>query len=511
MEDTGYRAHMAALQTPDKYVEVVSALRKSKDLHPLVEMRLTELLRTLDPTLHVHPEKYGISNGRIDVGCYVPGRAVMHLELIASASGGHVFRDTTSLLGSNADTRAAILIDEDVDREIIQHYTKAIPGNEIARIPLRTILLEEHATQALDIFRGMCAEARFRAGDTAPGGFSCIAEPREFSHGQLVDLRIAGITAAQSMHIFLRSPEQDALLVAVLQIEPAQDACQIRVPNSPALRKGRCRLEAVLLDGRKAASQVFIQSQLAYPTLVTEKERYRVGDEVTVTLTGFPTGDAIDIMLWHSTSGGSMAQVTPDRSGTGTGKFTLPAILLSQRLGPGYHKLAATHGYLHAETFIFVEVAEAPPSILLHRGQTSAQRTGDISMKMSEVEILDGTLRVHAEMMVFSSGLSVGSWYAQIYRQVDGQTRAGILDLLPEDPRCGVSSIPLAPRIVYPFTLRFVIDRRYLRSAAADLVDCANYQMSLHCAMYRLGHFDQALVGRSLSKDEVVAIVERAS
>ena len=80
--------------------------------------------------------------GRIDLVAYGGTRSVIHFELIASNSGGHVFRDTTSLLGSKADARLALLIDEDLDADVCKNYKRAIPlPTTVEDIPLRMVLL----------------------------------------------------------------------------------------------------------------------------------------------------------------------------------------------------------------------------------------------------------------------------------------------------------------------------------------------------------------------------------
>src|SRR5258708_37639481 len=111
-----YELSLERLQQPEHYRQVVLQLRKDKALHDLVQLVLATAIEKIRPSrFHIQPEKYGISNGRIDLALYHTPRTIVHIELIASCQNGHVFRDTTSLLASRADARLAILIDPDVD------------------------------------------------------------------------------------------------------------------------------------------------------------------------------------------------------------------------------------------------------------------------------------------------------------------------------------------------------------------------------------------------------------
>jgi hypothetical protein len=141
-----YAAVLSDLQDSSRYGDLVLSLRSDHRLHPFVEWHLEHLLRAHHAgQMHVQAEKNGISNGRIDLVAYGGTRSVIHFELIASNSGGHVFRDTTSLLGSKADARLARLIDEDLDADVCKNYKRAIPLPTIVEdVPLRMVLLKRN-------------------------------------------------------------------------------------------------------------------------------------------------------------------------------------------------------------------------------------------------------------------------------------------------------------------------------------------------------------------------------
>jgi hypothetical protein len=164
---TDYAAVLSDLQDTSRYGDLVLSLRSDHRLHPLVEWHLGHLLCSPHAGhLHVQAEKYGISNGRIDLVAYEGTRTVIHFELIASNSGGlHVFRDTTSLLGSNADAKLAILIDEDLDADVYKTYKRAIPSPAVIEdVPLRMVLLKNKEAAFNDLLQRLLDRAAFVAG-----------------------------------------------------------------------------------------------------------------------------------------------------------------------------------------------------------------------------------------------------------------------------------------------------------------------------------------------------------
>jgi hypothetical protein len=102
-------------QKANAYKDTILDLRHDHRLHEFVEWAVKRVIDSkFENRFSIQPEKYGISNGRIDMALYHTPRTVIHFELIATCSNGHVFRDTSSLLASRADEKLAILIDQDL-------------------------------------------------------------------------------------------------------------------------------------------------------------------------------------------------------------------------------------------------------------------------------------------------------------------------------------------------------------------------------------------------------------
>lgn len=127
----GWEQTLTELQDPEYYSEAVLELRRQQKLHPFVEWRIKSLVAEARPEIHTQAEKWGISNGRIDLAAYVSARCVIHYELIATWRNNHVFRDVTSLLISRADSKLAVLIDTDVDQKVADRFFAAVPDGEI--------------------------------------------------------------------------------------------------------------------------------------------------------------------------------------------------------------------------------------------------------------------------------------------------------------------------------------------------------------------------------------------
>src|SRR5882724_8039421 len=161
------------LQESSRYANVILSLRNGGKLHTFVEWRLAQIVKRANPELHSQAEKWGVSNGRIDLAAYTITRRVLHFELIASNSNNHVFRDTTSLLVSRADAKLAILIDSDVDPKVSDAFFAAIPTGEIESVYLRELLLIERETWFIARIRTVISRAEFVAGSVSGTGFHC--------------------------------------------------------------------------------------------------------------------------------------------------------------------------------------------------------------------------------------------------------------------------------------------------------------------------------------------------
>ena len=146
-----------------------------------MEQHLTEVIKTIfsAESVHIQAEKNGISNGRVDLVVYDSTRSLVHFELIASNSNNHVFRDTTSLLNSMADTKLAILIDEDLDPDVATAFFRALPLREIPTLKLRELLLKENETILTSQLRELLSRAAFRSGSIRKSDFHCFLDKYE--------------------------------------------------------------------------------------------------------------------------------------------------------------------------------------------------------------------------------------------------------------------------------------------------------------------------------------------
>lgn len=204
---TEFAAVLSELQDTSKYRDLVLSLRSDHRLHPLVEWHLGHLLCPFDTGhLHVQAEKYGVSNGRIDLVAYEGTRSVIHFELIASNSRNHVFRDTTSLLGSNADAKLAILIDEDIDADVYKTYKRAIPSPAVIEdAPLRMVLLKNKEAAFNDLLRRLLDRAAFRSGSLRADGFRCELDSYELRPVSEVTLRYRNAPGRSHLRVRLRT------------------------------------------------------------------------------------------------------------------------------------------------------------------------------------------------------------------------------------------------------------------------------------------------------------------
>lgn len=107
------------------YVEWIRDIRKQKLLHTEVEERLISLLDHIVPDYHPIKEPQGLAGGRNDLMLFeFSGRKVL-FEIFASKS--QVSRDLRILDKTKADIKIAIIIDQDIDRDVFNKFLMENP------------------------------------------------------------------------------------------------------------------------------------------------------------------------------------------------------------------------------------------------------------------------------------------------------------------------------------------------------------------------------------------------
>ena len=289
------------LQGVSRYADVVRSLRRDKYLHPLVEWRLIELLKRAYPELHSQPEKWGISNGRIDLAAYINTRCVIHYELIASNSNNHVFRDTTSLLVSRADKKLAILIDSDVDKEVSDSFFAAIPKGEIEWIYLREVLLIEREAQFIAKIKSAISQAEFVAGSVSGTGFHCEISDHNLRVFGRYKLSYFRIEPPDRLRVYL-SISTGAIELASLQAEQIEGEISFELPWHQALSTGEYRLCATSDRGHRWSTWIRIPTLPPVPVLVLHKEAADFGETVGFEVRNFP-GTRELTLFFHQETG----------------------------------------------------------------------------------------------------------------------------------------------------------------------------------------------------------------
>ena len=69
------------IQKPETYKTIILELRRGNRLHDFFEWVLKRTIQqTFGERFSLQPEKYGISNGRIDLALYHTPRTIIHFE-----------------------------------------------------------------------------------------------------------------------------------------------------------------------------------------------------------------------------------------------------------------------------------------------------------------------------------------------------------------------------------------------------------------------------------------------
>ena len=111
----------------NEYEQSILELRRRKQLHSIVEKRLTYLLRRVIPEEALVPEIYGVPGGRHDLMAFSFNGKRIVFELFFSPS--QVSQDLRLLERSTAEKKIAILLDHEVDPKLSNEYFRKKPDS----------------------------------------------------------------------------------------------------------------------------------------------------------------------------------------------------------------------------------------------------------------------------------------------------------------------------------------------------------------------------------------------
>jgi hypothetical protein len=437
------------IQNPDTYKTVIMELRRESRLHDFVEWVLRRTIKEVfGEKFSVQPEKYGISNGRIDLALYHTPRSIIHFELIATCRNGHVFRDTSSLLASRADEKLAILIDEDLEADVATNFFKAIPDGQVKSVSLREVLLNRHRAKFVGLVEDLVGSAEFKNGSTDPNRFYCFFEGREIEIFKKLRIEFHNAPVNEILTIQLQQHEsmfkpEDLTSIKITEPSGVLDVPVPYVRNSPG---ESYYLAAYLSSGERWRTRVYIRKAVAVPTVFVAPGEYSPLGEVSFSVRDFPAGAKLRTMILQGNQGQGCnhgQEVTTGDDGSASGVFTVPHFIGMERIEPGKHALQAwtedSPFRTRAETTVNIMAAEAsqqlwrPIAIMTHNHFASAGLRG-IGFQKDDIE-------VEFELLNLSSGpLSLMST-AVIVRNKVGE----FLDAFIGGPRIPVLLSPGQP------------------------------------------------------------------
>jgi hypothetical protein len=105
--------------------EKISQWRKTKQLHTVVEDRLTMLISKISSDYHPVKEPVGLAGGRNDLMVFEFSSKKVLFEIFATRS--QVSRDLRILDKTKSDKKVAIIIDKEVDSSVFEMFVKENP------------------------------------------------------------------------------------------------------------------------------------------------------------------------------------------------------------------------------------------------------------------------------------------------------------------------------------------------------------------------------------------------
>jgi hypothetical protein len=390
------------IQKPETYKDIVLKLRRGNRLHDFVEWVLKRQIKeTFGERFSLQPEKYGISNGRIDLAVYHTPRTIIHFELIATCRNGHVFRDTSSLLASRADEKLAILIDEDLEADVANNFFKAIPDGQVRSVFLREVLLDTRRAKFIALIEDLVGSAEFKNGSTDPNRFYCFLQGREIEIFKQVRIEFHNAPVNETLTIQLQQHESmftPETLASIRLAEPdgVLDVVIPYVRNTPG---ESYYLAAYVSSGERWRTRAYMRKAVDAPTVFVAPTDYSPLSEVIYSVRNFPESVTLRTMIWQGNHGQGCnhgQEVITDATGCASGAFTVPHFIGVERIHSGKHGLVVStensRFATRAETTVNITVGEEsqqlwrPVAIMTHNHFSSAALRG-LGCEQDAIEI----------------------------------------------------------------------------------------------------------------------------
>jgi hypothetical protein len=373
--------------------------------------------QTFGERFNLQPEKYGISNGRIDLALYHTPRTIIHFELIATCRNGHVFRDTSSLLASRADEKLAILIDEDLEAGVAGNFFKAIPDSQVKFVFLREVLLNTHRAKLVALIEDLVGSAEFKNGSTDPNRFYCFLQGREIEIFKKLRIEFHNAPVNDTLTIQLQQHEsmfkpEDLTSIKISEPNGIVDVAIPYVRNAP----GESYYLAVYLSsGERWRKRVYIRKPVEVPTVFVAPGEYSPLSEVSFSVRNFPEGAKLRTSIFQGNHGQGCnhgQEVITNENGCASGAFTVPHFIGVERIQNGEYGLVVSTEdssfRTRAETIVNITAAEAsqqvwrPIAIMTHNHFASAALRG-LGFQKDAMEIEYELINLSPEPLTFMS------------------------------------------------------------------------------------------------------------
>lgn len=395
-------AFFEEIQKPENYKNIILELRSRNHLHDFVEWVLKRKIKeTFSERFSLQLEKYGISNGRIDLALYHTPRTIIHFELIATCRNGHVFRDTSSLLASRADEKLAILIDEDLEENVAENFFKAIPDGQVRSVFLREILLDTHRAKFVALVEDLVGSAEFKNGSTDPNRFYCGLQGREIQIFKQVRIEFHNARVNETLTIQLQQHESmfTPETLASIRIAEPDGVLDLAIPYVRNAPGESYYLAAYLSSGERWRKRVYIREPVEAPTVFVTPGEYSPLSQVSFSVRNFPEEVTLRTLISQGNHGQGCnhgQEVITDQTGCASGAFTVPHFIGVERIQTGEHGLVVTTENslfgTRVETIVNITAAEAtrqlwrPVAIMTHNYFCSAALRG-LGCEQDAIEI----------------------------------------------------------------------------------------------------------------------------
>jgi hypothetical protein len=351
-------------------------LREKRQLHPVAEARLKELLGKIPLQNYGLSEAWGVTGGRTDLCVFLRHRNVIHFEIFGHPNTVH--RDANNLHMSRADVKVAVLIDEEADPAVAESYFRTVSDNRFPWCRLSLLLDPEKEAEAIRTLTEYITQAIKSEGAlTGPTASIAPASGTPFVRARL---QVSGFHPFTTFSAFWDPEGQTCVIAGGIEMdENGSGKCDVFIPDGRLATVGPHTIKVVDSVGNVATARFEVTEAWPAPYIRAVPSSISPGEQLTVIGGGAPRDGKIMVHFWNGNHGDGRPE-TADQAGNFQCVLEVPWLVGMDLVKPGRHRVSAGPAPVaggsppyHINTFVEVPGYSAPETLQWKSGHTQSR------------------------------------------------------------------------------------------------------------------------------------------